>query len=241
MIQSDPYTRQQRHQIASIILVLAMLLLGTIGEMINPRNGLGSKWIFTPEILILLVAIIAIPFSLKRLSRLVQLREGVLRGTASAQLAREQPVPDAGALPVPAIIQLNRSRRLIVFIGVIVAVVLFIPFAIGLIVGANNTPHKTVSSDTSTVIVIVLIIAGAAVIGLLITLILIFWQMRRQLVYKIVADDQGLTSTYNGITSSICWSDARLFARISADKPSVPGIYELASLTTIVQWVDLPS
>jgi hypothetical protein len=57
----------------------------------------------------------------------------------------------------------------------------------------------------------------------------------------IVVDELGLSSTYQGVTSSISWSDARLFAVLNPDKPSVMRFYELSNEHTVVRWANMPT
>ncbi len=73
------------------------------------------------------------------------------------------------------------------------------------------------------------------------TLVLIFFLMRSQLIFTIVVDERGLSSTYQGITSTINWSDARLFAVLNPDKPSTMRFYELSNEHTVVHWVNMPT
>ena len=54
-------------------------------------------------------------------------------------------------------------------------------------------------------------------------------------------DEQGLSSTYQGVTPSINWSDARLFAVLNPDKPSTMRFYELSNEHTVVRWADMPA
>jgi hypothetical protein len=65
--------------------------------------------------------------------------------------------------------------------------------------------------------------------------------MRSQLIFTIIVDEWGLSSTYQGITSSINWSDARLFAVLNLEKPSVMRFYELSNEHTVVRWVNMPA
>src|SRR5580700_9434808 len=45
----------------------------------------------------------------------------------------------------------------------------------------------------------------------------------------------------HGITSSINWSDAHLFAVLNPEKPSVMQFYELSNEHTVVRWVNMPA
>jgi hypothetical protein len=53
-------------------------------------------------------------------------------------------------------------------------------------------------------------------------------------------DEFGLSSTYQGVTSTINWSDARLFAVLNQEKPSSMRFYELSNEQTVVRWVNMP-
>jgi hypothetical protein len=153
-------------------------------------------------------------------------------------LAREQPLPDPHMLPIPTTIKLDQSRRAIVFLGFAFAFILFIPFVIGIVVGLGQSHH---SPSNHTLLLTALIILGGAVVALLAVLLLIFFLMRGQLIFTIVVDEQGLSSTYRGITSSINWSDARLFAVLNPEKSSVMRFYELSNEHTVVRWVNMPT
>jgi hypothetical protein len=65
--------------------------------------------------------------------------------------------------------------------------------------------------------------------------------MRNQLIFTIVVDVRGLSSTYQGITSTINWPDARLFAVLNTEKLSAMRFYELSNEHTVVRWVNMPT
>jgi hypothetical protein len=71
--------------------------------------------------------------------------------------------------------------------------------------------------------------------------VLIFFLLRTQLISTIIVDERGLSSTYQGITSSINWSDARLFAVLNPEKPAVMQFYELSNEHTVVRWANMPA
>jgi hypothetical protein len=119
-----------------------------------------------------------------------------------------------------------------------IAFILFIPFVIGIVVGSGQS-HR--SPGNHALLLTVLIILGGAVVALLVALVLIFFLMRSQLIFTIIVDERGLSSTYQGITSSINWSDARLFAVLNPEKPSVMRFYELSNEHTVVRWVNMPA
>ncbi len=238
MIKDDPYTRQQRHQLASSSLLFGVLTLLTIVQFINPNSDIFSKFIFPFAMcFFFIIGGVGIFFSLKRLKRLTQLRESVRRG-GSVSLAKEQPAPDATALPVIATIKLNNSKTRIIRVGVMLAIFLFILFVVGLLAGTNNS-NKGHSSINF--LPLFLAIFGVFTLVLLVASFLIFWLMCKQMICRIVIDEHSLSSTYQGITSSIRWSDACLFTITSPDKPTVLRVYELANATTVVHWMNLSS
>lgn len=219
------------------------MLLSTV-LFFSPTSAQGFKTFYLAfTTLLCIIGGIGLLRRLKHLDRLARLRENVLRG-GSASLAREQPVPNANALPIPATIELNNSRGTALFISIVIAL-LFVLFAIGVLAGLsssrNHSSTNTSSPNLGSTFTLLLILSAMIVLILLVALVLIFWQMRQQRLRRIVIDEQGLSSTYHGITSSIRWTDARLFAIISPDKPTAIKFYELSNATTVVHWANLPA
>ena len=217
MRRNDPYTRIQRQQLSTLSITIPLLTVVAIVQIFNPHNDLFVKVGFLVLYTILLIAgVFAIFRYRSNLNRLDQRRERALQGDRSL-LAGEQPLPDPNILPIPTTIKLDQSRRAVVFLGLVIAFVLFIPFVIGIVVGSGQS-HRSPGNDA--LLLTLLIILGGAVVALLVALVLIFFLMRGQLIFTIVVDEQGLSSTYQGITSSINWSDARLFAVLNPEKPA---------------------
>lgn len=246
MVQIDPYTRAQRHQLASMSLIMLFFLLFTAIQLLNPTLDLADRLItLTPICLLLILIGITVPFNLARLKHLAQLRESVLCG-GPALRASEQPAPNPTALPVPSIVELNKSRHFTVLFIVGIFVALCIIFILGAVFSLTN--HSTRISNSaspqhSSNGFLLLVLAGGAILGILMILIaiaLLSAQARKQMNYSIALNEYGITSTYNGIAASIRWSEARLFAITSQDKPASFRVYELANATTVVQWVNLP-
>ena len=238
MKRNDPYTRIQRQQLSTLNITLPLLTLVALFEVFNPRNDLFVKVIFLVLYVMLLIggafALFRYRLNLKRLD---QRRERALQGDRSL-LAREQPLPDPNMLPLPTTIKLDQSRRAVVFLGLVLAFVAFIPLVIGIVAGSSQSHHR-LSHDA--LLLTVLIILGGAMVALLVALVLIFFLMRSQLIVTIVVDERGLSSTYQGITSSINWSDARLFAVLNPEKPFTMRFYELSNEQTVVRWVNMPA
>ncbi len=238
MKRNDPYTRIQRQQLSSMGILILLLTVVAIFEAFNPRNDLFAKVIFlVPYVMLLIVGAFAIFRYRLNLKRLDQRRERALQGDRSL-LAREQPLADPTMLPLPTTIKLDQSRRAVVFLGLVIAFVVFISFVIGIVAGSSQS-HHSLSHDA--LLLTVLIILGGAMVALLVALVLIFFLMRRQLIFTIIVDERGLSSTYQGITSSITWSDARLFAVLNPEKPSMMRFYELSNEHTVVRWVNMPA
>ena len=238
MKRNDPYTRMQRQQLSALSITIPLLTLVVIFQIFNPRNDLLYKVIIlVPYVLLLIVGVFAIFRYRLNLKRLDQRRERALQGDTSL-LAREQPLPDPNILPLPTMIKLDRSRRAVVLLGAGIAFVVFIPFVTGLVVGSSQSHH---TPSNHALLLIVLIILGGAVVALLAALVLIFFLIRTQLIFTIIVDERGLSSTYQGITSTINWSDARLFAVLNPEKPSVMRFYELSNERTVVRWVNMPA
>ena len=236
MKRNDPYTRIQRQPLWTLSLTISLLTLAAILQIVNPRNDLVIKVIFlVPYVFLVLVSVFAVFRYRTNLRRLDQRRERALQGDRSL-LAKEQPLPDPHILPIPTTIKLDQSRRAIVILGLFIALVLFIPFVIGIVFGTAQS-H---SSSGNHVLLIVLLILGGAGVALLVALVIIFYLIRTQLSFTIVVDEQGLSSTYRGITATIHWSDAHLFAVLNPDKPSNMRFYELSNEDTVVRWVNMP-
>lgn len=238
MKRNDPYTRMQRQRLSTLSITIPLLTVVAIFEAFNPRNDLFAKVIFlVPYVMLLIVGAFAIFRYRLNLKRLDQRRERALQGDRSL-LAREQPLPDPNMLPLPTTIKLDQSRRAVVFLGLVIAFVVFIPFVIGIVAGLSQS-HHSLSYDA--LLLAVLIILGGAMVALLVALVLFFFLLRSQLIFTIIVDERGLSSTYQGITSSINWSDARLFAVLNPEKPSVMRFYELSNEQTVVRWVNMPA
>ncbi len=238
MKRNDPYTRMQRQQLSTMGLIILLLTPAVIFEGLHPPNDLFDKVIILGPYVILLIAGVFALFRYRlNIKRLDQRRERALQGDRSL-LAREQPLPDPNMPPIPTTIKLDQSRRAVVFLGFVIAFAIFIPFVIGIVIGSGNSHH---SPGNDALLLTLLIILGGAVVALLVGLVVIFFLMRSQLIFTIVVDERGLSSTYRGITSSINWSDARLFAVLNPEKPSVMRFYELSNEHTMVRWVNMPA
>lgn len=236
MKRNDPYTRIQRQQLSSLSITLPALVLLVIFEVVNPYNAPVVKVIFlVPFALALILGLLAIIRIRTDFKQLELRRERALRGDRSL-LAREQPLADPNALPLPTTIRLDQSRRVVVFVGIVIALVIFISFVVGIVIG---TSHYRSGNDA--LLLIFLIVLGAAAVALLFALVLIFFLLRRQLIFTIVVDEQSISSTYQGITSSIRWSDVRLFAVLNPEKFATMRFYELSNAQTVVRWVDMPT
>jgi hypothetical protein len=238
MKRNDPYTRMQRQQLSTVGFLVPLLTVVAIIQVFNPHDDLFIKVSFLVLYVILLVAgVFALFRSRSNLKLLDQRRERALQGDRSL-LAREQPLPDSNMLPLPMTIQLDQARRAFVFLGLVIAFVIFIPFVFGIVTASGDSHH---SPGNHLLLLTLLIILGGVVVALLAALLLIFFLMRSQLISTIIVDERGLSSTYRGITSSINWSDARLFAVLNPEKPSVMRFYELSNEQTVVRWVDMPA
>ncbi|SRR5260221_4745005 len=238
MKRNDPYTRTQRQQLSTLGIIILLLTVTALFEVFNPRIDLFDKVIFlVPYVILLIVGVFTIFRYRSNLKRLDQRRERALQGDRSL-LAKEQPLPDPNLLPLPTTIQLDQSKRAVVLLGSVIAFVLFLPFVVGVVIGSGQSHH---SSGNHALLLTLLIILGGAVVALLVALVLIFFLLRSQLIFTIVVDEQGLSSTYRGITSSINWSDARLFAVLNPEKPSAMRFYELSNEYTVVRWVNMPT
>ncbi|HEX6484622.1 MAG TPA: hypothetical protein VF043_37735 [Ktedonobacteraceae bacterium] len=234
----DPYTRMQRQQLSTLGLTILLLTVVAIFQVVNPRNDLSIKVIsLVPYIILLVLGVFTILRYGSNLKHLDQRRERALQGDSSL-LAAEQPLPDPNMLPIPTTIKLDQSRRSVVFLVLAIAFILFIPVVIGIVDGSGQS-HLSPSNHA--LLLTALIILGGAVVALLVALVLIFFLMRGQLIFTIVVDERGLSSTYQGITSSINWSDARLFAVLNPEKPSTMRFYELSNEHTVVRWVNMPA
>ncbi len=238
MKRNDPYTRTQRQQLSTLGIIILLLTVTALFEVFNPRIDLFDKVIFlVPYVILLIVGVFTIFRYRSNLKRLDQRRERALQGDRSL-LAREQPLADPHILPIPTTIKPDQSKRAVVFLGFVIVFAFFIPFVIGIVVGSGQSHH---SSSNDALLLTLLIILGGAVVALLVAFVLIFFLIHNQLIFTIVVDERGLSSTYRGITSSINWSDVRLFAVLNPEKPSVMRFYELSNEHTVVRWANMPT
>ncbi len=238
MKRHDPYTRIQRQQLSSVGFLIPLLTVAVIFQVFNPHNDLFVKVSFLVlDVMLLLAGVFALFRYRLNLKRLDQRRERALQGDRSL-VAREQPLADPDMLPLPTTIKLDQSRRAVVLLGSGIAFVVFLPFVIGVVIGSGQSHH---SPGNHALLVTALIILGGAVVALLVALVLIFYLMHSQLIFTIAVDERGLSSTYRGITSTITWSDARLFAVLNPEKPSTMRFYELSNEQTVVRWVNMPA
>ena len=238
MKRNDPYTRIQRQSLATMGITIPLLTVVVIFEFLNPHNDLLIRVIFLILYVILLLAGVFAVFRYRsNLKRVDQKRERALQGDRSL-LAGEQPLPDQHILPIPTTIKLDQSRRAVIFLGLALVLVLFIPFVIGIVAGTGQSHHSTA---TNALLLIVFIILSGFGVALLVAFVLIFFLLRNQLNFTIVVDEQGLSSIYQGVTSSITWSEARLFAVLNPEKPSTMRFYELSNEHTVVRWVNMPA
>ena len=237
MKRNDPYTRIQRQQLSTVGFIIPLLTLVVIFEVFHTPNDLSVKVIIlVPYVMLMIVGVFALLRYRLNIKRLDQRLERALQGDRSL-VAREQPLADPNLLPLPTTIKLDQSRRAVVFLSLAIAFILFISFVIGIVSGSGQSHHHP-SNDA--LLLTALIILGAAVVALLVALVLIFFLMRSLLISTIAVDEQGLSSTYRGITSTITWSDARLFAVLNPEKPSTMRFYELSNEQTVVRWVNMP-
>lgn len=238
MKRNDPYTRIHRQQLSNLGLIIPLLTVVVIFEVFHSPNDLFVKMIIlVPYVLLLISGVFAIWRYRSNLKRLDQRRERALQGDRSL-LAREQPVANGDMLPLPTTIKLDQSQRAVILLGLVIAFAIFIPFVLGIVFGSGHS-HRSPSNNA--LLVTALIILSGAVVALLVALVLIFFLMRNQLIFTIVVDERGLSSTYQGITSTINWSDARLFAVLNPEKPSSMRFYELSNEHTVVRWVNMPT
>ena len=237
MKKYDPYTRIERQRFSTLSIAVIFLTVSAILINLNPHTDLLYKVVFLISyVAMLIIGTIAYFRYRSNLKQLDERRERALQGDRSL-VAREQPVPELQILPLPTTIKLNQSRRAIVFLSLSIAFVLFISFVIGIVV---STGQRHGNPNNYTLLVIAFSILGGLVVAMLSAIILIFFLLRNQLSFTIVVDEQGLSSTYQGITSTINWSDARLFAVLNPEKPAVMRFYELSNEHTVVRWVNMP-
>lgn len=235
--KNDPYTRIQRQGLYALRITIPLMTVTALLIFLNPHNDLLYKVMFLVlDVVMLLLGGFAYIRSRSNLKRLEERRQSALEGDNSL-LAREQPVPDAQILPLPVIIKLDQSRRAVVFLSLSIAFILFLLFVVGIAFGVGQSHHNPTNQA---LLLIVLSILGGLVVALLTAFILIFYLLRTQLTFTIVVDDLGLSSTYQDITSTINWSDARLFAVLNQEKPAAMRFYELSNEHTVVRWVNMP-
>lgn len=237
MKMNDPYARMQRQQLSSLSLTLPVMTLIVLIEVAILHNPLVIKGVFLILYALVLAAAAATVFRIRaNLKQLEQKRERALRGDRSL-LAREQPLANPNFLPLPTTIRLDKSRRVVVALGMMIALLIVIPFVIGLAIGLSQGYHNLANNA---LLLIVAVIFGGAVAALLLALALILFLLRSQLIFTIVVDERGISSTYQGVTSSINWSEARLFAVLSQERAATMRYYELSNGRTIVGWLDMP-
>lgn len=238
MKRNDPYTRIHRQQLWSLGILIPLLTLVVIFEVFHTPSDLSIKVItLVPCVVLLIVGAFAIFRYRSNLKGLDQRRERALQGDTGL-LSREQPLADSDVFPLPTTIKLDQPRRPVFFLSLIIAFVVFIPFVVGIVVGADQSHHNP---DNHALVLTALIILGGAVVALLVALAVFFFLRHSQLIFTIVVDERGLSSTYQGITATINWSDARLFAVLNPEKPSSMRFYELSNEQTVVGWANMPT
>ena len=238
MKRNDPYTRIHRQPLWNVGILIPLLTLAVIFEVFHSPNDLSVKMIIlVPYVMLLIVGAFAIFRYRSNFKRLDQRRERALQGDRSL-LSKEQPLADPDVFPLPTTIKLEQSWRGAFFLSLIIAFVTFIPIVVGIVAGASQSHH---SPDNHAVVLTALIILGGAVVALLVALVVFFFLIHNQLNFTIVVDERGLSSTYQHITSTINWSDARLFAVLNPEKPSSMRFYELSNEQTVVRWINMPT
>lgn len=230
MIKDDP----QRKQIYLALLALGILIvsfgLNILGANYSSKHlGLTFFLLIT---MIFSVGILAFAIILRTYlwRRLDKRRTRAMQGDASL-LAREQPVPNAFAVPVPVSINLgSKWQSIAVFYGIIALAILIAFFII---------PPLTGGTQLFTYITLGFIF-GVALLALAVGFIITYIQQKTNSYYAIEILPEGLTTYYNGNVRTVYWHEAQVFALTGGRKPGSLLTYELSSTRTVTRWIYLP-
>ena len=228
MLPVDPMLAKLRRRRIWSILHLLLLPVGIILIVIGGTSGsssFGRDFLWTGLLSVLVFAVIF--FQEWFLRRIQQRRQEAAFGDQML-LAAEQPVPDATALSLPTTIKQGMSKRFVLF-GVVEMLVVVVLVG-GYLIYSSMRNH--LSSGF-------FIVIGLFLAFFLIMTGVAFAMISRQLSQQLDITEDGLTSRYMGIVSSIRWDEATLFATYAAfgaQKSKAVSTYELSGTNSMVKW-----
>ena len=232
MIKNDPQRLALRKSArAIIILSILFIILAVIFSFIPSSSGqraFNLPLFYLIAMLLILASLALVSYTIKRLDKR---RALAIQGDQS-MLVTEQPVPNVNALPLPISIELRPANRFFyIWLGTIIVVGSIVGIIASFLFHARN---NTGNHSSLTLVIIVLAIIVAVLILLL---AILFFILRRQMRYQIHVDEQGISVSFNKITTRVDWNTARLFTVNAVKKPRRPRIYELANEDTLVRWM----
>lgn len=230
MIKDDPQRKYMRWILLPLVIDICLFSLLVLSQFFSSHHQTLSPFFLVLLIFdIILLSSVIILFVYAR-RRTDKHRERAMKGDTSL-LAREQPVPDASAVPAPVSIRLNMRWQPLAAFFVILAIFFFIIVII--------IPPLTGSVQTLTYISMG-IIFGIMLLGLVVGFIVLYVQLKSTPYYAIMISQEGLTTYYTGRVRTVYWHEARVFAITGGRKSGGVQTYELASRQTVARWVFLP-
>lgn len=234
MIRNDPQRMALRKSARALIIVAVCMVVLSVLSALLPSSGrafLSSTLLFLVVIILFFSGFALLSYVFKKVDKR---RALALQGDQS-MLAAEQPEPDASALSLPVSIQLVPRRGFFYFFFGIILLGGIIGGVVAPIFSSTGRHARNVSSLT----LLIIIAVSLAVVILLFALL--FFILRSRMRYQINVDEQGISVSYNKITTRVDWNTARLFTVNGVKKPGRPKVYELANEDTLVRWLWVPS
>lgn len=232
MIKNDPQRKPFRRTIIFLCIWMPLMLAYVVFEYFIAPPGVRAQTL--PLIIIILVSYLLIIVSV--ILVLILLRGTDKRRVFAIQgdqrfLAPEQPVPNETALALPASFQLRPKKGffLLIAAGTVIAIIVMVVILPSITSGKHHLS----------------LLAFAIIIGVMLLLMIIFFgvlllMLRTRMRYQVDVDEQGITATYNKITTHMDWQAARFFTVNAAKKSRRPRMYELGNSDTIVRWIWVP-
>lgn len=247
MIKNDPLRRQSR----MVLIVFGCLIPLLIIDLVIQLVGQASSHTYTAFSISTIIEMVSLGIACVGLAfggfvtyhfwkSIESRRTRALQGDQTL-LAREQPVANEAALPLPTSIALRFKTRAFLFVLLVpLLLVVVIFFFIGLALGMGHSTTTAGHSSSITAIVLVVILGIFALI-VIAAFSVTFIIIKKFLRYQVDVTEDGITGHFYGQTTSMRWQDARFFAISGVNKPRRPKFYELSNEKMVVRWIWLPS
>jgi hypothetical protein len=237
MFKNDPLRRQSRNLLifSGLSCVIWIAYFADIyfhpGQQHSNPN-LSFILFFAPAYVILMITIsvVGLIAQSRRWKRLDQLRLRAMQRDQT-MLAREQPIPDAYALPLPTTIQLRGKSRVYLILFFLITLIVVITVA-----GAIAASHHL---STTALLVLIFVVVFGVVLASVISII-VYKLTRERTLYEIEVTERGIMTKYRGFTIHINWNNVRLFALSDGNKRVQPRTYELDSDDAVARWIWIP-